>query len=376
MDRHADPYGFLKGEGTPEDQAHVAGCSECRRNIEETRALSSLLQGLPEIEPAPEVWTRIESRLEQPSATFRRVRLGWRLAAAASLAVAILSITMWATKPADTMAATVSSASPGSGIEPGTRINLGETFHSPSFATLTLPGAGTLKLNRDTKIRFDSRRRVTLLAGEVYAEINPGGAGFEIVSGPSTVTVRGTKFGVRHTETAYVVEGKVGVAGPAGHVELSGNEASTLGPERLRVDSVDAYVRWTRVMDRPTLVLQVRPRGPAVILPGKPLEIDLVFTSDAPLLIDDPRNPSRYLLVLFAGRSYSQSLNPAQPVASRVEVSNGKVLLDVHKEAVLTYLLKPELFQDKGLHTLSVAYLDREAGQEAYSETFLVEVRP
>ncbi len=378
MDKHADSYAFAKGEASPEESTHLEKCQECRRTIEETESVLSLLQDLPEIEPSPEVWTRIESRIA-PVSRPRRFAIGWPVAVAASFLVSLLSVMMLFTRPADRLAATVSSVSPGTDVMPGTRINVGDTFHSPSFATLTLPDSGILRLNRDTRIRFDDRRKVTLLQGELFAEIIPSAKGFEVISGLSTVTVHGTKFGVRHGDSVYVVEGSVSVAGPSGRVLLSSSEMASLLPERLPSASLEGRWSWVRSMDKPTLALKVTPRSPSVVRAGQPFEIDLVFSADAPLWVEDPRRSQNLVVVLVktpSGRAYSMNLDPSQPRSSRVDSSNGRMLLDVDKEAVLTFLLEPGFFQDKGIHTLSIAYFAPGTHREAVSETFHVEVRP
>ena len=73
-------------------------------------------------------------------------------------------------------------------------------------------------------------------------------------------------------------------------------------------------------------------------------------------------------LILLAAALAAPSAHAAFPGL------NGKLILDVDKEAVVTYLLEPGLFPEKGLHTISVVYLNPGARMEAVSEPFLVEV--
>lgn len=365
MEQHIEPYGYLKGE--PRDAAadrHPQSCTSCNQDIEETRSVLSLLHELPEIEPAPEVWTRIEQEIARP----RRVQPARRwapLAAAAAVLVAVASFLLYPRSTGPELAATVSQVSPGSPLVPGTNIQVGETFHTPTFATLTLPGTGTLKLNRNTTLRFDSRRRVTLLEGELFAEVNRG---FEVQTGDTTVTVQGTKFGVKANQAVYVLEGRVLVRGPQGQISLSDNEASDLRPERIRHETVQAYLRWLQSMESPTLTLKLRSKS-AKVEPGKPIELELVFTSDAPILLDNLRSYDNLLLLLVDGK-FSVNLDP-----TRLS-TNGDLLLDVHKEVVLTYRVEPGIFQEPGRHAVSAVFILRDLRlQSVESEPITIEVR-
>ena len=57
----------LDAASAPAVRAHLAECPDCARVYQEQRELSDWLRaGSPDLEPAPELWTRIESRLELP----------------------------------------------------------------------------------------------------------------------------------------------------------------------------------------------------------------------------------------------------------------------------------------------------------------------
>ena len=57
----------LEAASVPSVRAHLAECPECNRLYEEQRELSDWLRaGFPDVEPAPEIWSRIESRLPVP----------------------------------------------------------------------------------------------------------------------------------------------------------------------------------------------------------------------------------------------------------------------------------------------------------------------
>jgi anti-sigma factor RsiW len=71
----------LDSTSTPAVRAHLADCPDCARVYAEQRKLSGWLRvGLPDAEPAPQIWTRIESRLRVPRRS-RWQRLGSGLAA-------------------------------------------------------------------------------------------------------------------------------------------------------------------------------------------------------------------------------------------------------------------------------------------------------
>ena len=57
----------LDAASVPAVRDHLAECPECNRLYEEQRELSDWLRaGFPDADPAPEVWSRIESRLPVP----------------------------------------------------------------------------------------------------------------------------------------------------------------------------------------------------------------------------------------------------------------------------------------------------------------------
>lgn len=72
----------LDAGSAPSVRAHLAGCPECARVYAEQRELSDWLRaGSPDVEPAPEIWSRIESKLPVPRGSLWE-QLGSGLAAA------------------------------------------------------------------------------------------------------------------------------------------------------------------------------------------------------------------------------------------------------------------------------------------------------
>src|SRR6185295_11117542 len=177
---HRDEIRALLREQSP-------GCTPDETEVSDIQSALSLLKALPDLEPSPETWKKIESRLPQQQPLAFRYWL--RAAAAASILVAVLSFAV-------VMNATRTGALPVV-VETGKAItSWNERFTAEQFTTLLIPDVGTLKLNKNATLRFENPRCVVLESGEVFAAITPSGKGFEIRSGDSTVRVKGTKFGV------------------------------------------------------------------------------------------------------------------------------------------------------------------------------------
>ena len=77
----------------PDEEAHVATCTECRDHLEELREQTEALRALPKMMPPPDAWSDIRGRLREESLVRRRERptispAVWRAAAAVVLFVA------------------------------------------------------------------------------------------------------------------------------------------------------------------------------------------------------------------------------------------------------------------------------------------------
>src|SRR5689334_22139683 len=224
----------------------------------------SLLKALPEVEPSPETWKKIETKLRRPVA----LKFWLRAAAAASIMVAVLSFAV-------VMSATRTEALPEV-VGAGKAISSwNQRYTAPQFTTLRIPDVGFLKLNKNATLRFESPRSVVLESGEVFAEITPSGRGFEIRSGESTVRVKGTK---------------VEVTSPRGHLSLGPKQASV--ESKLVEISAEDYLKWLRADVR----LKLDPRDQTTITPGAPLKWHLILETDAlaPLTLGKPRDVSQF----------------------------------------------------------------------------------
>src|SRR5437899_2421921 len=139
---------YLKGWLEPREaqvvRQHLDRCPECSADLETTRTQLALLDTLPEIEPAPETWNRIQANL--PRRTTRVFKFSLRMAAAASILVAVGSFILLATMPRSGALPVVA--------ETHKALTWNEPFTAPAFTKIEIPDVGTLKLNKDATLRL------------------------------------------------------------------------------------------------------------------------------------------------------------------------------------------------------------------------------
>ncbi|HEX7898446.1 MAG TPA: FecR family protein [Planctomycetota bacterium] len=329
---------------SPEIEAHTASCAACSAELRETAALLSLLhEALPDIQPTPGTLKKIEARLPKPALAFG---LWIRVAAAASVLVAIVSFLALAALPRATEPAPVV-------VETGRRIPTDRPFRAERFTTLLLPDIGTLRVDENSVIRFDGPRSVVLESGQVFADILPSGKGFEIRAAQAVARVHGTRFGVTAPATVYVVEGKVEVETSAGRLHLG----PTQGAVGSRMVELDDPLRWLAEHERPAVRLRLDPRGQDTVTPGAPLKWHLILETDAvaPLHLGRRRDFSQYLSLVVGDAQVPLDPNAARPLEI-ASSPNGLTRLDVAHRCVIEIDVDPALFREKGRVPVRAAY--------------------
>ena len=335
----------------------------------------SLLKALPEIDPSPDLWKKIECRLETPvSAPVGKVhhfKFWLRAAAAASILAAALSFAVVTN-------ATRTGALPVV-VETGKAIT-SERYTATQFTTLLIPDVGTLKLNKNATLRFESPRALVLESGELFADIIPSGQGFQIRSGDSTVRVKGTRFGVTAPSTVYVVEGAVEVKSPRGNLNLGPQQASV--ESRLTEIGAGDHLRWLQQYERPAVRLKLDPRDQTTVTPGAPLKWHLILETDAlaPLTLGKPRDVSQFFSLIING--HARPLDAARVTVKEAKGgANGLVRLDVTHPCILECAVDPALFVEKGRVNVRAVITSGNPASESHwegtvlSQTLTVEVR-
>jgi hypothetical protein len=348
------------------------GCTPEDADVNGIESALSLLRSLPEIEPAPHAWHRIETKLgnQHPG---RTLKFWLRAGLAASMMLAALTFAVVAYTPRTGGLPVV--------VETDKPLNSwNDRFTAEQFTTLRIPDVGLLKLNKNATVRFENPRSVVLESGEIFAEIIPSGRGFEIRSGESTVRVQGTRFGVTAPSTVYVVEGSVEVRSPRGNLHLGPRQASV--ESRLVELGAGDYLRWLAQYERPAVRLKLDPRDQTTVTPGAPLKWNLILETDAlaPLHLGKPRDISQFFSLIVDGA--------ARPLdASRVTVKEarsgaaGDIRLDVAHPCVLECAVDPGLFHEKGQVRVSIVFTsgnpisDSAWEGSARSQSVTVEVR-
>lgn len=336
-------HAVLKGSADPglvgEVRRHESSCPRCAAAVRDFATVLAVLRRAPEEAPSPRVWEEIRRGIAPRPAAGSFV--WWlRAAAAASLAVAVLSFALLFLR------APAAEARPVV-VETSRALRWGESFRVGGFATIKVPDVGTLKAGGGTVLRFLDPRRVELETGEVFAEILPSGRGFEIRAAEARARVHGTRFGVRAPSTVYVLEGRVDVETRGWKGEL-GPRQGVVGRRLIEVSAED-HLRWLSEHERPGVRLSLDPGDQTAVTPGSPLRWRLILETDAlaPVWLPPLRDPSQ--LVSFRINGALVPLEPGR-LALREAASgpNGWVRLDVSHKCVIECAVDPSLFREKG----------------------------
>jgi ferric-dicitrate binding protein FerR (iron transport regulator) len=374
--------GNLDPRESDEVDAHLRDCRSCAAEARSEQSVYSALFSIDEIKPGPRVWQRLERETRNRKLTLTGPV---KIAAAAGILAAAFSFAFVATLLRPSRVATVASVAPGSPIEPGYALRAHERLVTPAFALLTLPDVGTLKLNRDTAIVFESPRRVRLERGELFADIRSDVRGFAVESGGTEIAVKGTRFGVRAGDASmvYVVDGKVDVSSPAGRVTLTGHQMADSGGAARPLE--DNALQWIARSERPVVALVAETPGTRM-RPGDALDLTVRFVtaSPAPVLLpplDDLLPLIRLNVTDPQGKPYLVRI-PASSLrhsACRTRGPHGPVRLDVSTPCALSLRIAPDLLPPSGRFRVRAAYQPPKGGdfwdREIESESLEFEVR-
>jgi hypothetical protein len=382
--------GDLTADETAAVETHLKSCPSCKTEADSLQSALSCLDSLPEIDANPRVWENLSNAVDREprKTTSTTLVFGrWlRLAAAASILAAAVSFGYVAYVAQSVPVATISHVLPGGTLAPGRSLRAGESITAASYTVLTVPEIGTLKLEKGSTLRFDSRRRVTLESGNVFAEIIPSGKGFEIRTDGTTVTVHGTRFGVKAgaTPTVYVLEGNVAVDSKAGAVKLTARQMATVGGPAKSLD--DESLRWIAQNENPTLSMRAT-RLPASLTRGGPLTFRLSFesASPAPVLLETLRDlPGRLVLEITdpAGKKYLANLDGRDVTAVQARPApDNRLRVDVTSPIELDCRVTIQNgFDQPGRYTIRISYEGSRTptapGTVQPCDPFTIEVRP
>jgi hypothetical protein len=143
-------------------------------------------------------------------------------------------------------------AATGSPFQPGDRFRT-----KYAQARIAFESGSTVSVNRFTTLTFPraDRTGISMIGGEVYAEVADEDTGFFVETRHGRATDLGTRFGVeaeRAGTTVVVVEGRVEASTDAGKVALKANQEvllarRTLPPGRVRrAAQLDRKFAWTK----------------------------------------------------------------------------------------------------------------------------------
>ncbi|MBI2932557.1 MAG: FecR domain-containing protein [Planctomycetes bacterium] len=358
---------YQSGE-LPEDLAaavgrHLAQCPACMTDARKAQTTLALLKTIDDITPSEAVWQNLKREITRAASTpgTGSLRALLRFAAAASILVAAFSFLFVAMLMRPTHAATIAFVAPDAPApSPGTRLTTGQTFHAPTYVVLTLPDIGLLKLQRDTEIRFVQPTRLHIVRGEIFAEVTRG---FVVESPDATVTVHGTRFGVRAPQgpsTIYVVEGEVEVASSLGKLRLQSGKMATVGEASAALDEDD--LQWMAPHEHIMLTLEIPKR---VVGQGDSPTWRIAFqtASAAPLPLEGIQDLRQKLYLKVIDPNRKEYVAPLDagivPVEAR-PTANGLTRLDVMTPCLLTYRVKPALFPSAGRYAVTLVYQGRQ----------------
>ncbi|MEK7467285.1 MAG: FecR family protein [Planctomycetota bacterium] len=272
-------------------------------------------------------------------------------------------------------------------MKQGSTLAQGETLvMDPGAAAIfTIQGVGKFRVAGGSTLRITGPRAIQLEKGELIADINPGGKGFEISAPQASAIVLGTLFRVSaagERTSLTVARGSVRFSNSSGAVDVkAGYQSAALAgkspaaPLELAADAAD-WDLFRSVAPAPRVELSIE-----AATAGKPVHFQITLSSDAPtdieagvtertyviLTLEDPTGARR--LVRLAAGDLTASCDG--------QVVNGLASIDREKRLVL----KGELRGLAADGTWRVSALFASGGREdswaGYSEsqTMAIEVK-
>jgi len=355
-----DVYGYLKGETATEESIHLQNCPSCAENLEETKALLSQLDSLGEVTPSSEVWGHLQESVSP------RSKMWVPLSVAATIFIALFVGLITVSSKSQQVAATRGDQS----------FLYVEEMFSPSDRTLlSLPGVGTLLVKAGSELRFTGPRKVVLIRGEVFAEIDPTGKGFEIVSGETRVVVQGTRFGVEAGKAVYVLEGKVDVAGPEGSVLLESGGVANMAPVSLSGGLSQIDLDWIQSSQLSVVLTR---EGNELVSRGEMTSWKVTLSSPASVILEGLQSvhrPDHFLFLQVHSEGKAPYLVPVDLVSIPTP-DGGPLHIGPGRDASLVFQLDSRNFRMDGKHQVFAIYTGKgTGGGQATSNPMRIEVQ-
>ncbi len=355
-----DVYGYLKGETSTEESVHLQDCPSCAENLEETKALLSQLDSLGEVTPSSQVWSHLQESVSPRSKLW--IPISVAAAILITLFVGLISSTSRTQQVVATMAEKRS-------------LYIEEVFTPSDRTLLSLPGVGTLLVKAGSELRFTEPRKVILIRGAVFAEIDPTGKGFEIVSGQTRAVVQGTRFGVEAGKSVYVLEGKVDVVGPEGSVLLESGGVANMTPVSLSGGLSQIDLDWIQSSQ---LSIVLTREGNEIVSRGEKSSWRVTLSSPASVILEGLQRvhrPDHFLFLQVHSEQQSPYLVPIDLV--QIQTSDGGPLhIGPGRDAVLAFQLDSRKFRMDGKYQVFAIYTGKgTGGGQATSNSVKIEVQ-
>jgi hypothetical protein len=342
----------LKEGPSIELENHLRECADCRAMLADFTTAAATLHEMPEIEPSAHVLNSLKRQMTLSDAKGSRIRRVFRLSWAAVLVVGILAtIMIFTSAPAVRMVAYVSQTTPGSDYKPGQGLPAGRACEFPTYATLTIPDVGVIRVRDGSRLQFASANELVLEKGEVFIEIthHPQN-GFHVRTEKFTATDIGTEFGATPNDV-YVLSGSVQVRAGANTVNVAGGQLLHVnGSIQTTTADALALIGWVREYEPPAVRLVVSANPKLTLVKSEQVLLKLTNSSRYwPAFLRDPQQGGGYLRVKLTtktGDTFNIALDQFQIVKAN---HDGKLIrVDENAPVEIKVTLTPELLAGAG----------------------------